>query len=57
MNYVGNAQERVLGSDGLEAVGGSYRDPLSQCSVDLARPSSGAADPLTGFRVRRYLDQ
>ena len=57
VNYVGNAQEWVLGSDGLEAAGGDYRDPLSQCSVDLVRPSNGAANPLTGFRVGRYLDK
>ncbi len=57
VNYVGNVQEWVLGSDGLEAVGGSYRDPLSLCGVDLVRPSNGAADPLTGFRVGRNLDK
>lgn len=57
VNYVGNVQEWVLGSDGLEAAGGSYRDPLSLCSVDLTRPSSGAPDPFTGFRVARYLDK
>jgi hypothetical protein len=57
VNYVGNVQEWVLGSDGLEAVGGSYRDPLSLCGVDLTRPSNGAADALTGFRVGRNLDR
>ena len=57
VNYVGNVQEWVLGSDGLEAAGGSYRDPLSLCSVDLTRPSNGAPDPLTGFRVARFLDK
>jgi len=57
VNYVGNVKEWVLGSDGLEAVGGDYRDPLSQCSVDLVRSSNGAADPLTGFRVGRFLDK
>ncbi|MGA9852789.1 MAG: protein kinase [Gammaproteobacteria bacterium] len=57
VNYVGNVQEWVLGSDGLEAVGGSYRDPLSLCGVDLVRPSNGVADPLTGFRVGRNLDK
>ena len=57
VNYVGNVQEWVLASDGLEAAGGSYRDPLALCSVDLTRPSSGTPDPLTGFRVARYLDK
>ncbi|HVA55990.1 MAG TPA: protein kinase [Gammaproteobacteria bacterium] len=57
VNYVGNVNEWVLGADGLEAVGGDYRDPLSQCSVDLVRSSNGAADPLTGFRVGRFLDK
>ncbi|MGH8282532.1 MAG: protein kinase domain-containing protein, partial [Gammaproteobacteria bacterium] len=57
VNYVGNVQEWVLGPDGLEAVGGSYRDPLSLCSVDLVRTSNGTADPLTGFRVGRNLDK
>ncbi|MGH8397170.1 MAG: protein kinase domain-containing protein [Gammaproteobacteria bacterium] len=57
VNYVGNVQEWVLGPDGLNAVGGSYRDPLSLCSVDLTRSSNGAADPLIGFRVGRNLDK
>ena len=57
INYVGNVQEWVLGSDGLDAAGGDYRDPLSQCSVDLVHSSNGAADPLTGFRVGRNLDK
>jgi len=51
VNYVGNVQEWVLGSEGLEAAGGSYRDPLALCGVDLTRPSSGAPNPLTGFAL------
>lgn len=57
VNYVGNAQEWVLGTNGLEAVGGSYRDPLAQCGVNLTRPSDGLASPITGFRLGRNLDE
>ena len=53
MNYVGNAQEFVTSGSGVMAMGGDWQDALADCSVSLARPTSGAADPLTGFRVAR----
>ncbi|HET7922518.1 MAG TPA: bifunctional serine/threonine-protein kinase/formylglycine-generating enzyme family protein [Gammaproteobacteria bacterium] len=56
-NYLGNAQEWVRNGGGVAAAGGDYQDPLSQCSPNLLRPGNGAADPLTGFRVARDLNQ
>ena len=57
MNYVGNAQEWVAGPSGsYTARGGAYRDRLGTCEIDLARPHSGTADEITGFRLVRELD-
>jgi hypothetical protein len=53
VNYVGNAQEFVAAGGGAAAMGGDWQDPLATCSTSLSRPSSGSADPLTGFRVAR----
>ena len=56
MNYVGNAQEWVIGpSGGYEARGGAYKDRLGTCKIELSRPHDGNADKLTGFRVVREL--
>lgn len=54
-NLVGNAQEWVSVGGGWSARGGAYSDPISQCGVGLSRPSVGAADPTTGFRLVREL--
>ncbi|HEX2668741.1 MAG TPA: SUMF1/EgtB/PvdO family nonheme iron enzyme, partial [Gammaproteobacteria bacterium] len=56
MNYVGNVQEFVAAGGGTAAMGGDYQDPLAQCTTSLSRPSSGAADALTGFRVARDIN-
>ncbi|HEY1991567.1 MAG TPA: SUMF1/EgtB/PvdO family nonheme iron enzyme, partial [Gammaproteobacteria bacterium] len=53
VNYVGNAQEFATAGGGVVAMGGDWQDPLADCSTSLARPTSGAADALTGFRVAR----
>ena len=53
VNYVGNAQEFVTSGGGVVAMGGDWQDPLADCSTSLVRPSSGAGDALTGFRVAR----
>jgi non-specific serine/threonine protein kinase len=52
-NPIGNAQEWVKTAAGWSVRGGAYTDPISECSADLARASSGAPDPTTGFRVVR----
>ncbi|HMN47142.1 MAG TPA: bifunctional serine/threonine-protein kinase/formylglycine-generating enzyme family protein [Povalibacter sp.] len=54
-NLAGNAQEWVKTGDGWAARGGAFSDPISQCGPALVRPSSGAADAATGFRVVRDL--
>ena len=56
VNYLGNAQELVYEKDfTLSAMGGSFEDPMEKCDVKLAKPHSGRADGLTGFRVIREL--
>ena len=58
MNYVGNAQEWVLGSSGgYEARGGSYKDRLGTCDIELSNSHSGRADEITGFRLVRELGE
>ncbi len=56
VNYLGNVQEFVAAGGGTTAMGGDYQDPLAQCTTSLSRPGSGAADPLTGFRVARDIN-
>jgi len=56
VNYVGNAQEFVTSGGGAVAMGGDWQDPLADCSTSLARPSNGAGDALTGFRVARDIN-
>ncbi len=53
VNYLGNVQQFVTSGGGVVAAGGDYQDPLADCTISQARASSGAADPLTGFRVAR----
>lgn len=56
VNYVGNAQEWVYDSGkSLVAVGGSYRDDLSKCTINTSKNVSGAPDEATGFRVLREM--
>ena len=57
INYIGNVQQFVTSGGGVAAVGGDYQDPLADCTISQVRPSSGAADPLTGFRVARDVNQ
>jgi formylglycine-generating enzyme required for sulfatase activity len=57
VNYVGNAQEFVVNGGGVATMGGDWQDPLAQCTTSLSRSSSGGADPLTGFRVARDINQ
>jgi hypothetical protein len=58
MNYVGNAQEWVVGpSGGYQARGGAYKDRLGACTTEFSRPHTGSADQLTGFRLVRELGE
>ena len=55
INFVGNAQEWVTAGGGVAVRGGAFEDPLTRCGVDLAKPHSGGADAVTGFRLVREL--
>ncbi len=55
VNYLGNAQELVRSSSGLEAMGGSYEVKMSDCSVSMSVPVTDTADATTGFRLVREL--
>jgi hypothetical protein len=54
-NYLGNAQEYVVGDSFIAARGGAYSDAMSNCAPESSRPHSGAADPITGLRVVREI--
>jgi len=54
-NAVGNAQEFAKSGSGWVVRGGMYNDTIGQCTVSLSRPTSGAADTTTGFRLVRSL--
>jgi serine/threonine protein kinase/tetratricopeptide (TPR) repeat protein len=53
VNYIGNLRELVRDGSGYAVRGGSYKDRLRQCSIDLKAPHGGEGDKLTGFRVVR----
>ena len=56
VNYVGNVQEWVYHSGRrLEAVGGSFRQPMESCTITTSNSHNGEADDLTGFRVLREI--
>ena len=57
VNVLGNAQEWVRSSHGLEVRGGSYQDSISECTLTMTAPSSGKPNPATGFRLVRSLEQ
>lgn len=54
-NYLGNAQELVVGDSFIAARGGAFSDSMSACAPESSRPHSGAADPITGLRVVREI--
>jgi serine/threonine protein kinase len=54
-NYLGNAQELVVGENFIAARGGAYSDNMSSCSPETSRPHSGAADAVTGLRLVREI--
>ncbi len=56
VNYVGNVQEWVYGSGrSLQAVGGSFREPMESCTITTSKTHNGKADSHTGFRVLREI--
>lgn len=54
-NYLGNAQELVVGDSFIAARGGAYSDSMSACAPESSRPHSGAPDAITGIRVVREI--
>jgi hypothetical protein len=56
VNYVGNAQEWVYhGGRNLVAMGGSFRNPMENCTITTSVAHDGSADDATGFRLVREL--
>lgn len=56
-NVVGNAREWALGEDdSLVALGGAHTDPRQDCTLDKRIVHEGGADPVTGFRVVREIE-
>ncbi len=57
INYVGNVQEWVYAPGRqLEAVGGSFREPMESCTITTSKTHSGKANGHTGFRVLREIE-
>ena len=54
-NYLGNAQEWVVGDSFIAARGGAFSDNVSTCTPELTRVHPGSADPMTGLRVLREI--
>ncbi len=58
VNYVGNAQEWVYAKGrSLQAVGGSFREPMESCTITSSKSHGGNADSHTGFRVLREIQE
>ncbi|MCP4430335.1 MAG: protein kinase [Gammaproteobacteria bacterium] len=58
VNFVGNVQEWVYGSgNSLQAVGGSFREPMESCTIATGKKHNGKADSYTGFRVLREMEE
>ena len=56
-NFVGNAREwAVTGDNSLLAMGGAHTDPRQECTLEKRVAHDGAADPVTGFRVLREIE-
>jgi serine/threonine protein kinase len=57
VNYVGNVQEWVYQSGRkLQAVGGSFLDPMESCTISTSKSHNGSADNSTGLRVLREIE-
>lgn len=56
VNYVGNVQEWVYDKGRkLVAVGGSYKQPMDECTIKSIDNNASKSDIITGFRVLREL--
>lgn len=56
-NFVGNAREWAVTEDSsLLAMGGAHTDPRQECTLEKRVVHSGDADPVTGFRVLREIE-
>lgn len=56
VNHLGNAQEWVLLPGGTySVVGGSFDTDMDECNFNKSSPHDGRADPFTGFRVLREI--
>jgi len=55
VNLVGNVREWVSQDSALLAVGGSFKDPIAECSIHTSIPHDGRADAETGFRLIREI--
>lgn len=57
VNYVGNVQEWVYDKGRqLQAVGGSFQQPMESCTVNTGKSHDGKSDNMTGFRVLREIE-
>jgi len=54
-NMLGNVQEWALDGEVLNALGGSFADPIGMCVAGTAREHGGEPAPDTGFRLLREL--
>lgn len=54
-NMLGNAQEWVLDGTELNALGGSFADPIGMCVASTVRVQNGEGARETGFRLVREL--
>ena len=55
IHMLGNVQEWVMDGGELRVLGGSYTDPIGECSASTARIHDGHAASDTGFRLVREL--
>ena len=56
-NFVGNAREWAYNEENeLVALGGAHTDPRNECRIDKRVVHEGQADPVTGFRVIREIE-
>lgn len=56
LNYIGNVRELVRDGSTILARGGSFKDKLQNCSIDLSVAHNGNADKHTGFRLVREIN-
>ncbi len=55
VNLVGNVREWVTLKGDLYAAGGSFKDPIDECTLQTLVPHDGSADSVTGIRLVRDL--